>query len=128
MTSPIDPPVPTSIRARLVRLARRLFVLSLAATLLLGLLPYPIERSSVDPSAPREDSDYVIVHGLPWYFVVTDSTVARRPGAGVLIRHFLLDWGFAFAALSAPLLLLECIRLTAFYAARGVHAFKSLPR
>ena len=38
---------------------RRLFILSLAATLLLGLLPIPTERMFVDPTVTSGDSDYV---------------------------------------------------------------------
>ena len=116
---------PISIRARVVRLFRWLFAFSLASTLLVGLLSYPIERTTVDPSAPNEDSDYVIVHGLPLFFAFTDSTVVHPPAAGVLVRHFAIDWGLAFAVFLAPVILFECIRLAAFYSARGVHALGS---
>ncbi|MGZ5522472.1 MAG: hypothetical protein ACXWF1_04985 [Chthoniobacterales bacterium] len=104
-----------------------MFSLSLAATLLVGLLPYPIERTAVDPSAPNEDSDYVTVHGLPFYFAVTDSTVAHRPAVGALVRHFAIDWGLAFTVFLAPVILFECVRLAAFYAARGIHALSPKP-
>jgi hypothetical protein len=122
MITPISEPAPISIRTRTGRLLRWLFPLRLTATLLIGLLPYPIERTTVDSSAPNEDSDYVAVHGLPFYFAVTDSTVAHQPAASVLVRHFAIDWGLVFAVFLSPVILLECIRLAAFSAARGVHA------
>jgi hypothetical protein len=124
MITPTSEPPPISIRARIGRLLRWLFPLSLAATLLIGLLPYPIERTTVDPSAQNEDSDYVTAHGLPFYFAVTDSTVAHHPAASVLLRHFAIDWGLVFAVFLSPVILLECIRLAAFSAARGVHALR----
>lgn len=124
MITPTIEPARIPIRARIVRLLRWLFSLSLAATLLIGLLPYPIERTIVDPSAQNEDSDYVTVHGLPFYFAVFDSTVVHRPATGVLVRHFAIDWGLALAIFLSPVILVECIRLTAFFAARGVHTLR----
>ena len=103
---------------------RWLFVLSLVATLLVGLLPIPM-RMAIDPSAPNEDSDYVFVHGVPKFFFVSSSSVEQRPAAPVLIGHFLFDWALAFAVFASIVILLECIRIAAFYAARGVHALQS---
>lgn len=79
---------------------RRLFILSLAATLLLGLLPIPTERMFVDPTVTSGDSDYVTVHGVPRFFFVSSSDVAHRPATTTLVGHFLLDWALAFAVLA----------------------------
>jgi hypothetical protein len=127
MITPTSEPAPISIRTRVARLFRWLFLLSFAATLLVGLIPYPIERTAVDPSALNEESDYVTVHGLPFYFAVTDSTVAHRPAATVLARHFAIDWGLAFALFLSPVILFECIRIAAFYSARGFHTLSPKP-
>ncbi len=127
MTTQKSEPTSVSIRARVTKLFRWLLALSLTATLLVGLAPYPIERSGVDPSAPKEDSDYVTVNGLPFYFAVTDRTITHRPAASVLVRHFAINWGLAFALFLSPIILFESIRLAAFYAARGVRSVCSEP-
>lgn len=107
------------MRSRAFRITRWILFRSLGATLLIGSLPIPTDRMSVDAFALSENEETVLVHGLPWFFFVTDPTVPQ-PSSAVLISHFLLDWALAFALFALPVVLLMCIRLAALYAARWV--------
>ena len=101
-----------------------MLIFSFVATMVLALLPIPLERSSVDPSAPHRDSDYVTVHGIPEFFFISSPGAKHGPPVMVLCGHFLWDWAWALAVSAAPIVALECIRLLALLAARGVNALR----
>jgi len=112
-------------RARLFKVIRWLFALSLFATLAIGLISYPLERTSIDPSAPKGDSDYVTVRGLPMYYFVSDPSVTHPPPVSVLVGNFISDWLAFFILFALSVLGMECIRITAFLAARLVRKIQS---
>lgn len=97
-----------------------LAALSVAITLTTALFGIPLERTSVDSTAPNEDSDYVTVRGLPCYFLVTDSTLQHRPGLLYLLRNFLYDSGFFLCIFSSLLAVLLSITFAARCCARSV--------
>jgi hypothetical protein len=111
-----------SLCGRFFRVVRWLLALSLLATLLVGLVRYPIERRTVDPSAPNANSDYVSVHGLPEFYFVSDPSVRHPPAISILIRHFAVDWLAFFILFAVPVFGIEAIRIVAYVAARLVRS------
>jgi hypothetical protein len=111
-----------SLAHRTFRVTRWLLALSLLATLFIGLIRYPLERTSVDPTAPHQESDYVLVRGLPHFFYVSDARVAHPPASSTLIQHFALDWLTFFIIFAVPVFGIECIRIVAFFAAYFVRS------
>jgi hypothetical protein len=102
------------------RLVAWLLMIALGLALAVALLPVPVERGAVDITAPSSDSDYVTVHGLPRYFLLTDSTVQQRPTSLALGSHFLFDWFFFFCAVCAIVFSVMFIAFIARSAARAV--------
>src|ERR1700704_4046035 len=80
------------IRALGLRVTGRLVICGLLTTLLVAVVPIPIERSMVDLLAPNGTS--VDAYGLPWFFFVPD--VAAPPDATLFMRRFFYDWLFWF--------------------------------
>ncbi|MEO8206474.1 MAG: hypothetical protein ABI615_09860 [Chthoniobacterales bacterium] len=92
-----------------------LSLIALVASLLLSLIPYPIERAIIDQSAPHLDSDYVTVHGMPEIIYISGKGFAPN-----MIKSFIFNWsGIAFW-LFALAILFEVTRLAARVAATGI--------
>ena len=142
-----------SIRTRVFKTMRWILIRSLIVTVLLGLLPNSIPRKDFEgtssdrsghilalgyyssgtlfPDDEGGESYHVRTHGIPWFFFVSDSS-AHHLTTPVLFCRFAIDWAFwfgffvaIFVLLALLMLLMECINLTAFYAARCVRALRS---
>lgn len=75
------------------RLMLRLAVCSLVVTLVVAVIPVPIEQITVDAFAPLGAT--VDSYGLPWFFFVPGVTIGPDTGQ-FFIRRFACDWLFWF--------------------------------
>lgn len=86
--------------------------------MIVGLIPLRADRAEFDSTMSSENEETVELHGLPKFFLIDEFSLA--PPSVVLLGHFAFDWAVAFGLLSLPIIILECIRITAFYAARAI--------
>ena len=131
-------PPSVSIYTRVLKTSRWILIWSLVFTLILGLIPISTppeefestgtDRSHLVPALADSNKSlftdeeggtgvYFRTHGIPWFFIVTGPKTTA-----FFMHRFAIDWAFWFGIFVVPLIVLEGIRLTAFYAARGVRA------
>ena len=93
-----------------------LVAVSVATALDTALVEDMVPRTSVDPSAPFVGSDYVLVRGMPEFFIVSDSVrVEHPPSFPQLAANYLHDVFFFFCGFSGLALL---VAFAAFVANR----------
>ena len=86
----------------------------------LAIIPVELLPTQVDHTAINRDSEFVVVHGLPWYFYIQPGTdLAHTPSSLHLFLNFLGDVGVYFSLFSAVWIGAELLALLGRFLSRA---------